>query len=150
MQSAVFFYCVALKFKVWWILQKDYVNGVTMRSDKELMGASTTLLVLGVLAREASYGYEVVQKLSSESEGVFEWQEGTVYPVLHRLEKDGLVRAQWQDADASEGGRRRKYYYITAKGRKTLATEREQWEAVHRLVRRVAGDDVGLANPASM
>lgn len=121
-----------------------------MRSDKELMGASTKLLVLGVLAREASYGYEVVQKLSEQSEGVFEWREGTVYPVLHRLEKEGLVRAQWQDADANETGRRRKYYYITAKGRKALAAEREQWEAVNRLVRHVAGGDVGSVNPASM
>ncbi len=88
-----------------------------MRNDKELMGASTAMLLLGLLNEEASYGYQLVRRLSEQSKDLFEWQEGTVYPVLHRLKKDGLVRDQWQDADAADTGRRRKYYYITAKGR---------------------------------
>ncbi len=108
-----------------------------MRNDKELMGASTSLLLLGLLNEEPSYGYELVQRLGSQSENLFEWQEGTVYPVLHRLKKEGLVRDQWQDADAAATGRRRKYYYITAKGRGALVEQVAKWNAVHALVGRV-------------
>ena len=108
-----------------------------MRSDKELMGASTSLLLLGLLSERASYGYELVQRLSAQPGNVFEWQEGTVYPVLHRLEKEECVRAQWQDADASATGRRRKYYYITAKGRAALAEQTAKWRAFDALVAQV-------------
>jgi PadR family transcriptional regulator len=106
-----------------------------MKSDKELVGASTSLLVLGILAKEPSYGYEVVRRVNDEAEGLFEWQEGTVYPVLHKLEKEGMVRAQWQDANT---GRRRKYYYITAPGREALSSQVEKWNAFHGLVNRIA------------
>ncbi len=106
-----------------------------MRSEKELVGASTSLLVLGILAKEASYGYEVVKKVNDAAEGLFLWQEGTIYPVLHKLEKEGLVRSQWQEADT---GRRRKYYYITAPGREALCSQVERWNAFHGLVNRLA------------
>jgi PadR family transcriptional regulator, regulatory protein PadR len=105
-----------------------------MKTDKDLVGASTSLLVLTVLAREASYGYRIIRSINSEADGIFEWQEGTVYPVLHKLEKEGLVRTQWQQADT---GRRRKYYYITAKGRDALGAGIEQWDAFHGLVSRM-------------
>lgn len=106
-----------------------------MKPDKELVGASTGLLVLAILAREASYGYQILRSINEEADGLFTWQEGTVYPVLHKLEKDKLVRAQWQQADT---GRRRKYYYITAKGRDALGAGTEQWEAFHGLISRMA------------
>lgn len=105
-----------------------------MKTDKDLVGASTALLVLTVLAREASYGYRIIRSINEEADGLFTWQEGTVYPVLHKLEKDGLVRTQWQQADT---GRRRKYYYITAKGRDSLGAGKEQWDAFHGLVTRM-------------
>ena len=108
--------------------------------NKELVGASTGLLVLGVLAESASYGYEIVKRLNREADGLFLWQEGTVYPVLHKLEKDKLVRSQWQQAD---NGRRRKYYYITAKGREGLAERTEEWNAVHKMVLRLVEVDHG-------
>ena len=108
--------------------------------NKELVGASTGLLVLGVLAESASYGYEIVKRLNREADGLFLWQEGTIYPVLHKLEKDKLVRPQWQQADS---GRRRKYYYITAKGREGLAERTEEWNAVHKMVLRLAEPDHG-------
>jgi len=101
---------------------------------KELVGASTGLLVLGMLAERASYGYEIVRRLNREAEGLFVWQEGTLYPVLHKLEKDELVRAQWQQADT---GRRRKYYYITAKGRDALAERTQEWMAFNQMVLRL-------------
>ena len=102
--------------------------------NKELVGASTGLLVLGVLAKSASYGYEIVKHLNKEGEGVFLWQEGTLYPVLHKLEKAKLVRTQWQQADT---GRRRKYYYITAEGREALAERTKEWNAFSQMVLRL-------------
>jgi PadR family transcriptional regulator, regulatory protein PadR len=117
-------------------------------NEKELMGASTTLLVLSVLAGEASYGYQIVKRINDEAEGLFTWQEGTIYPVLHRLEKEGLVRAQWQDAGEREGGRRRKYYYITALGRQALQAGNVQWKAVNSMITRMAGATHGKAKPA--
>ncbi|HIJ65516.1 MAG TPA: helix-turn-helix transcriptional regulator [Candidatus Hydrogenedentes bacterium] len=104
-----------------------------MTSNKELMGAGTGLLVLSVLAREASYGYQIIRRINDEAAGLFVWQEGTVYPLLHKLEKDGFVRTQWQQADT---GRRRKYYYITAKGREALSEGHRQWHAFHHMVTR--------------
>lgn len=106
-----------------------------MKFNKELVGASTGVLVLSVLAREASYGYQIVRRLNDEAEGLFTWQEGTVYPVLHKLEQEKLVRAQWQQADT---GRRRRYYYITAKGRDALAHGSQQWSDYHRMIVRLA------------
>jgi len=106
-----------------------------MKSTKELVGASTGVLVLSVLAKDASYGYRIIRAINEEGEGLFEWQEGTVYPVLHKLEKEGLVRTQWQQADT---GRKRKYYYITAKGRDALAEGTLLWQRFHQMVMRVA------------
>ncbi len=103
-------------------------------TNKELVGASTALLVLGVLAEHASYGYEIVKRLNKEAEGVFLWQEGTLYPVLHKLEKAKLVRTQWQEADT---GRRRKYYYISAEGREALEERTKEWNAFNQMVLRL-------------
>jgi DNA-binding PadR family transcriptional regulator len=108
-----------------------------MAGTKELMGASTGLMVLGVLARGGtSYGYEIVRRVNEEASGLLVWQEGTLYPVLHKLEKQGLVRAEWR---AAESGRERKYYQVTAKGRATLREEGERFAAVSGLVLRVIG-----------
>jgi DNA-binding PadR family transcriptional regulator len=106
-----------------------------MRAQKELIGASTILLILSVLAKEASYGYEIIKRVNQEAQDLFVWKEGTVYPVLHKLEKEGLVRAEWQQADT---GRERKYYYITAKGREALKRGTREWSAFHSIVLRLA------------
>lgn len=105
-----------------------------MDLNKELAGASSNILVLSVLAREASYGYQIIKRLNDAADGAFLWQEGTIYPILHKLEKDDFVRAQWQEADT---GRRRKYYYITAKGRDALAQGSHQWSEYHRMIVRL-------------
>ena len=115
-----------------------------LNPEKELMGASTAILILSVLATEPSYGYQVVKRINDESRGLFTWQEGTIYPALHRLEKSKLVRAQWQDADS---GRRRKYYYITAAGRQALAAGTAQWKGFHDLVTRLTGAAHGKSKP---
>jgi len=105
-----------------------------MKINKELVGASTALLVLGVVAKSPSYGYQIVKRINSEAEALFNWQEGTVYPVLHKLEKDGFIRSQWQTADT---GRRRKYYYITKQGREAITDYSHQWNEFHSLVVRL-------------
>jgi PadR family transcriptional regulator, regulatory protein PadR len=133
------FFFVAVLRTAWYCYLEVQSKGVCMGRGKELMGASTGVLLLGLLNDSPSYGYEVVKRLKEKSSELFEWQEGTVYPVLHRLEKEGLVRGQWQDAEAGKGPRRRKYYYITAKGRRALAEQQAQWEAFYGLIRRVAG-----------
>jgi PadR family transcriptional regulator, regulatory protein PadR len=105
-------------------------------ANKELVGASTGVLILGVLKRGPSYGYEILRQINEQAGGAFTWQEGTVYPVLHKLEKDELIRSRWQD---SPEGRRRKYYLLTAAGREALREGSRQWELFHELVVRFAG-----------
>ena len=107
--------------------------------DKELVGAATDLLILACLAQKPSYGYEIVKNANERSGSVFKWQEGTLYPVLHKLERDELVRAQWQIADT---GRRRRYYYITAKGRAALGEKSAKWKALHRMLLDLMGPEM--------
>jgi len=98
-----------------------------MDINKDLMAASSTPIVLAILAEEDSYGYAILQRVRELSGGRMEWTDGMLYPVLHRLERLGHVDARWQVA---ESGRKRKYYQITSQGRAQLAEEREQWQAV--------------------
>ena len=95
---------------------------------KDLVAASSKPLVLSILADRESYGYEIIQKVRDLSGGHVEWSDGMLYPVLHRLERDGLIDSEWKE---SETGRERKYYYLSSKGRKTLNAERQQWLKVH-------------------
>lgn len=97
-----------------------------MKISKELAKGSTGLLVLSVLAEEEMYGYQIIQVIEKRSESVFKLNEGTLYPILHSLEKEGYLesyRAQ------SESGRERKYYKITPQGRLRLKVQLEEWEA---------------------
>lgn len=96
---------------------------------KELVAASSRPMVLSILAGGETYGYEILQQVVLLSGGELEWSDGMLYPVLHRLEKEGLISARWETADT---GRRRKYYRLTAKGRRQLTQDRESWSAVHR------------------
>ncbi|GAB3652240.1 PadR family transcriptional regulator [Glycomyces tarimensis] len=98
-----------------------------MHIAKDLVAASATPLVLGILAEEESYGYAILKEISERSGGRLEWTEGLLYPLLHRLERLGYVESAWR---RPEGGRRRKYYSITAQGRAELAEQRRQWSAV--------------------
>ena len=84
-----------------------------MEIDKDLIAASSTPIVLAILAEEDSYGYAILQRVREVSGGRMEWTDGMLYPVLHRLERLGHVEARWEVA---ESGRRRKYYGITSRG----------------------------------
>jgi PadR family transcriptional regulator, regulatory protein PadR len=103
-----------------------------MEINKDLVAASSTPIVLAILAEDDSYGYAILQRVRELSGGHMEWTDGMLYPVLHRLERLGYVEAYWSVA---ESGRRRKYYRITAQGRAQLAQERTQWEAVDATLR---------------
>ncbi len=99
---------------------------------KDLIAASSTAMVLAILAEEDSYGYAILKRVREASGGHLEWTDGMLYPVLHRLERLGHVAARWE---ASESGRRRKYYRITPQGIAQLAEERRQWQAVDETLR---------------
>ena len=98
-----------------------------MEINKDLIAASSTPIVLAILAEGDSYGYAILQRVRDLSGGRMEWTDGMLYPELHRLERLGHVEARWETA---ESGRRRKYYRITAQGRDQLAEERKQWQTV--------------------
>ena len=85
----------------------------------------TRLLVLSLLAGEDMYGYQMIVELARRSDRTFEMKEGTLYPILHGLEKDGYVESYQQTAPT---GRVRKYYHITRKGSGLLAEEKEAWQ----------------------
>jgi DNA-binding PadR family transcriptional regulator len=99
-----------------------------MEFNKDLIAASSTPLLLAILAEADSYGYAILQRVRELSGGRMEWTDGMLYPVLHRLERLGDIKARWEVA---ESGRDRKYYRITPQGRTRLAEEREQWQAVN-------------------
>ncbi|GAB2516480.1 helix-turn-helix transcriptional regulator [Microbacterium petrolearium] len=105
-----------------------------MRIDKDLVAASATPLVLGILADGELYGYAILKRVSELSGGRMEWTDGMLYPLLHRLERAGLLSATW---GTSETGRRRKHYAITDAGRALLEERRAQWEVVADVMRNV-------------
>jgi PadR family transcriptional regulator PadR len=109
-------------------------NGHAMSINKDLVAASSTPLVLAILAEGDSYGYAILKRVRELSGGELEWTDGMLYPVLHRLEKSGLVEARW---DQAESGRKRKYYRVTEAGRAQLAEERRQWSTVDQALRNI-------------
>jgi DNA-binding PadR family transcriptional regulator len=116
-----------------------------MEINKDLIAASSTPIVLAILAEADNYGYAILQRVRELSGGRMAWTDGMLYPVLHRLERLGHVEARWEVA---ESGRRRKYYRITSQGRTELAEERRQWEAVDDTLRGI-WQALTLADPAS-
>ncbi|MFO7587460.1 MAG: PadR family transcriptional regulator [Gemmatimonadota bacterium] len=99
---------------------------------KDLVAASATPLVLAILSEGESYGYAIIKRVDELSGGELQWTDGMLYPVLHRLERNGLVEATW---GKSESGRRRKYYRITDRGSEELANQQRQWKVVSETLR---------------
>ena len=100
---------------------------------RALIAASAKSIVLSLLMGGESYGYQILQRVRRVSGGTLKWSSSMLYPVLHRLEKDGLIRSQWKP---SGEGRMRKYYALTKAGREELVTEKEQWFSVHDALRK--------------
>ncbi|MFP6582681.1 MAG: PadR family transcriptional regulator [Candidatus Hydrogenedentota bacterium] len=93
--------------------------------DPKLLSGTVDMLILQVILPESTYGYRITQDVLKRSEGYFQLKEGSLYPALHRLERDGLLEAHW---DKAETGRRRKYYRITASGKNALEKRKNEWQ----------------------
>ncbi|GAA3463883.1 PadR family transcriptional regulator [Saccharothrix longispora] len=105
-----------------------------MKVAKDLVAASATPMVLGILAEEDSYGYAILKRINELSGGELDWTEGLLYPLLHRLERLGHVESDWRSV---AGERRRKYYRVTDSGLAELAEQRRQWAAVVNTLKEV-------------
>ena len=113
-----------------------------MKADKNLLSGCTELLVLSLVAPGDRYGYEMIAALEAKSDHTFSMKEGTLYPVLHQLEKAGALKSYEK---AAPSGRMRKYYQITPKGRRLLGEKRAQWRQFRDLVDAIsAGPDPAL------
>lgn len=98
---------------------------------KNLTAASTKPIILGILRQGRSYGYLIIKKIKELSGGKMLYSDGMLYPVLHRLEKEGLITSDWaMEKDAKP----RKYYEITAAGKAELLAEQEQWKQVNAVL----------------
>lgn len=98
---------------------------------KELVAAAAEPLILSLLDRGESYGYAIIQEVKARSGGKMEWTDGMLYPVLHRLEQRGLVKARWGESDT---GRKRKYYSIKKDGKRAMQKHHEQWSMVNAVL----------------
>ena len=106
------------------------------RRESTPLPGSTAMLVLALLKGEEMYGYQIIEELERRSEAVFRLKEGTLYPLLHSMEKEGLVAAREAQ---SPSGRPRRYYRITGEGLKVLEEKTEEWQTYAHAVSAVLG-----------
>ncbi|WP_092923242.1 PadR family transcriptional regulator [Romboutsia hominis] len=109
-----------------------------MRINKELLKGSTVILILSLLKRKEMYGYEIIKELEVRSSGLFNFKEGTLYPILHTLEKNELVSSFWSEG---ENSRKRKYYKITKKGNNQLREKSDEWKLFSSTVNKITLED---------
>jgi PadR family transcriptional regulator PadR len=108
-----------------------------MDYDREFLTGTVGVLILSLLRERAMYGYEMLQEAERRSDRMLQLKEGTLYPALHQMEREGLLKAAWRDSPA---GRPRKYYSLTAKGRRRAASKRRQWASLSAAMRAIVGD----------
>lgn len=109
----------------------------------QIRKGSTEFLILTLLAERPMYGYEMAQQLEQRSNGYFEMKEGLLYPTLHRMQQNGWLGSKWQTV----GGRRRKYYSLTALGREMLGEQAAEWNIfVEKLEAFLRADDYGRSD----
>lgn len=106
-------------------------EGVGMAFDRELLKGSIALLLLKLLSERDMYGYEIIQESMRRSQDAFEFKEGTLYPALHQLHKRGYLRSEWR---TGENGKQRKYYGLTAAGRKAARRSEQEWFSFTKVV----------------
>jgi transcriptional regulator len=102
----------------------------------ETLKGHLELLLLAAIQAGPAHGYALAERLHARSSGLFDLPEGTLYPALHRLERAALVSSRWSEV----GGRRRRVYQLTAKGRRALAERHGEWQAFARAVQGVVED----------
>ena len=107
-----------------------------MKIEKSLLSGSTPLLVLSLLKDGDMYGYQMADELAQRSDDTFQLKEGTLYPLLHTLERNKLVTSYTKE---SEGGRERKYYRLTDEGRRQLEHKTQEWRLFSEKVNAVLG-----------
>jgi PadR family transcriptional regulator, regulatory protein PadR len=105
-----------------------------MKFRKELVGSTTATLILSVLNAGSAHGYEIVRRINELSEGIFEWQEGTIYPALHKLEAKELIQGQWVEAS---NGKMRRVYSLTDSGKSALVSDAQEWSIYSKAVESV-------------
>ena len=106
-------------------------------SERELLKGSTDSLLLALLVERPMYGYELLRHIEQRSEGYFRMKEGTLYPALHRLEREWLIEAVYR---SNPTGQHRRYYAITPKGTDVLARRRTEWRNFSRAIDLVMAD----------
>ncbi len=104
--------------------------------DRALKKGTAELLILAQLEERSSHGYEIAQKIAARSEGAVSFHVASLYPILYRLERRGLIAGRWVE---KAGQRRRRYYTLTAEGRRTLAAQRRTWRTFMHAIQVAAG-----------
>ena len=105
-------------------------------SDRELNKGSAELLILSLVETRPRHGYEIAKQIESRSQGALTFQVASLYPLLYRLERRGWIEGRWVEKG---GQRRRRYYRLTAQGRKVLRAQRDSWRQFVDAVRRITG-----------
>ena len=106
---------------------------------KALAAAAVKPLILSVLSRRDSYGYEIIQAAARFSGGVLDWQEGMLYPLLRKMEREGLIMSYW---GVSQVGRKRRYYTLLPEGKEALETEKKEWMELNAAFIRLWGGEL--------
>ena len=101
---------------------------------KDLVAASTKPIILSILSKGENYGYEIIRQVYELSDQSLNWTDGMLYPVLHRLENQGLIESVWR---ITESRRKRKYYSLKSEGKTALSTERKNWTMVSSVLNRL-------------
>ena len=101
---------------------------------KDLVAASAAPLILSILAEGESYGYAIIKRVRQLSNDRIQWSDGMLYPVLHRLEQQGVIESKMR---TSEAGRKRKYYRLKDKGTRMLKEQKNQWMTVHSVLEKL-------------
>jgi PadR family transcriptional regulator, regulatory protein PadR len=102
--------------------------------DRELLKGSIALLILRLLSERDMYGYEIIQESARRTQDAFAFKAGTLYPALHQLHKRGLLRSEWR---RGANGKQRKYYGLTAAGRRAAKRTQRDWQAFTEMVNAV-------------
>jgi len=103
---------------------------------KDLVAASAKTIILSLLLTGESYGYQIIKRVRRVSGGALEWSNAVLYPVLHQMERDGLIRSEWR---ASPENRMRKYYMLTERGGAELTAERARWRGIQAALSKLLG-----------